>query len=187
MSMTFRFDDVCVNADMVLVQKMTDFLFDNFGDRTIVVYGVSPLVNDMHKEKCLVERQRIFPRILNAHSDHRLYYQVDHAGIPVVMDDRVVLAAHGLVHVDHRLLSKEAQEMSILVSDSLVGQTKCFIPPFNKWNQDTVDICDEHDIELVRFEDGWKCMEYNDFDAEHDLWYLHAREFTFQEFTRWFE
>ena len=77
--------------------------------------------------------------------------------------------------------------MSILVSDSLAGGTKCFIPPFNKWNADTEDICDEHDIELVKSEDGWKCMEYNDFDENHGMWYLHAREFTFPEFEEWFD
>jgi hypothetical protein len=184
---TFRFDDVCINADMTLIQKMTDFLFDKFGDRTIVVWGLSPLVNDMSDESCHISRQRIFPQILNAHSDHRLFYQVDKVGVPEDIDDRVVLAAHGLVHVDHRLLGREAQEMSILISDSLAGETKCFIPPFNKWNADTEDICEEHDIELVKFEDGWKCMEYNHFIHDHFLWYIHAREFTFREFKEWFE
>jgi len=182
----FRFDDVCVNADMELIQKMTDFLFDRFPDRVVVMWGLSPLVNDMSSEQSPIEQQRIFPRILNAHSDHRLFYQVDKLGIPDKIDKRVALASHGLIHVDHRLLSKDAQEMSILISDSLAGNTKCFIPPFNKWNKDTEDICNEHQIILVKFEEGWKCMEYNSFDVNHSRWYLHAREFTFEQFREWF-
>ena len=110
MCYTFRFDDVCVNADMKLIQKMTNFLFRRFGERTIVVWGLSPLVSDMSKLPHYIDRQRIFPQILNAHSDHRLFYKVDRAGIPDDIDERVVLAAHGLVHVDHRLLGREAQE-----------------------------------------------------------------------------
>jgi len=88
------------------------------------------------------------------------------------------------VHVDHRLLKKEAQELSILVSCSL-SKSKIFVPPFNKWNKDTDEICEEHGIELVKFEDGWLCMEYNNFDVNHDLWYVHSREFTVESFKKW--
>jgi D-lyxose ketol-isomerase len=74
--------------------------------------------------------------------------------------------------------------MSILVSASLV-KAKIFIPPFNKWNKDTEDICRDSAIELVKFEDGWKCAEYNKFDPSQILWYLHHREFTSETFKRW--
>jgi hypothetical protein len=187
--MIFRFDDVCINADMDLIHKMTDFIFNQFNDedRHIgVMWGISPLVHDMSHETSVVNQQRIFPRIWNAHSDHRVFYTVSKAGIPECLDERVLLASHGLVHVDHRLLSKEAQEMSILVSSHLAGNAKYFIPPFNKWNTNTEAICDEHDIHLIKFEDGWKCMEYNTFDPKHGLWYLHAREFTYENFVKWF-
>ena len=92
--------------------------------------------------------------------------------------------SHGLIHVDHRLLSREAQEMSILTSCSL-AKSKVFVPPFNKWNKDSEDICREHNIQLVKFEDGWLCMEYNDFNPDQELWYIHSREFTLDSFREW--
>lgn len=176
--MTFRFDDVCINADMDLIQRMTDWLFEKFPNCS-VIYGVSPLV---HR----TGNQRVFPEILNAMSDHRNFYRVDQAGIPILMDERVILAGHGLVHVDHRLLSKEAQELSIVASCSLVG-SDIFIPPFNKWNKDTEEVCSENAIQLIKFENGWFSMECNVFNPHWNKWYLHAREWTFEKFTEWFQ
>lgn len=180
----FRFDDVCINADMELINNMTNFLVERFVGCT-VLWGVSPLVHDMSYEKSDVSKQRIFPKILNAYSDYRVFYNVDNAGLPK-FNKNATLASHGLIHVDHRLLSRDAQEVSILVSSSLV-KSKIFIPPFNKWNRDTDDICKENGIELVKFEDGWLCMEYNEYIEEQDKWYLHAREFSFENFKKWFE
>ena len=82
-------------------------------------------------------------------------------------------------------LPKSVQEISILISASLV-KSKIFIPPFNKWNKDTEEICDEHGIELVKFEDGWLSMEHNNFSDIHNKWYLHAREFEYDDFVKWF-
>lgn len=182
MTMFFRFDDVCINSDIDLTNKMTNFLFETFSN-CVVLWGISPLVNDMSNfdDK---RKQRIFPEIYNAFSDHRQFFKVEKAGIPE-LHTKVKLAGHGLVHVDHRLLTREQQEMSILISSSLV-KSKIFIPPFNKWNSDTDDICKEHGIELIKFEDGWLSMEHNKFNNKHSKWYLHAREFTIEEFTRWF-
>lgn len=179
----FRFDDVCINADMELINDMTNFLADRFPGCK-VLWGVSPLVHNMSNEKSDISKQRIFPKILNAHSDYRVFYNVDNAGLPD-FNEYATLASHGLIHVDHRLLTKEAQEMSILISSSLV-KSKVFIPPFNKWNKDTDSICKENGIELIKFEDGWLCMEYNEYIEEQDKWYLHAREFTFENFKKWF-
>lgn len=182
MKYTFRFDDVCLNADMELINSMTDILFDKFSDCKIV-WGISPIVHDMSSEECEIARQRIFPKIFNAHSDHRIFYTPTKVGLPDFRDD-VNMAGHGLIHVDHRLLTKEAQELSIVTSCSL-AQSNIFIPPFNKWDKNTESICEEFEIELVKFEDGWLCMEYNDFNPEQELWYLHSREFTLEAFTEW--
>lgn len=182
--LTFRFDDVCVNADMELINSITDFLFYKFEDCKII-YGISPLVHDMSYEKNKKEKQRIFPKIYNAYSDHLLFYGVELAGIPKT-NPKVQLAGHGLVHVDHRLLTYECQEMSILISCSLVN-SNIFIPPFNKWNKDTEYICEENNIELIKFENGWLCMEYNNYIEGHELWYLHAREFTLDKIIEWFK
>jgi hypothetical protein len=88
------------------------------------------------------------------------------------------------VHVDHRLLHKCAQELSILVSCSL-AKSSIFIPPFNKWNKDTEEVCKENHIELIKFEDGWLSMEHNEYKEDQQLWYLHARDFNFDKVKDW--
>lgn len=179
--MTFRFDDVCINADMDHIQRMTDYLFDTFR-KPEVIWAVSPLVHTI-KTGNSVTNQRVFPEILNARSDYREFYRVDRVGIPEI-DPRVKRAGHGLIHVDHRLLSRGVQELSIVASCSLV-RAPIFVPPFNKWNADTESICNEHQIALLKFENGWKSMEHNPFNNSSH-WYLHAREWTFEKFTAWF-
>jgi len=180
---TFRFDDVCINADMGLINDITNFMLERFPGCT-VIWGVSPLVHTMENYDTAIERQRVFPAIFNAYSDHRKFYNVDKAGIPKI-HPQVSVAGHGIVHVDHRLLSFETQEMSILISCSLVNAKK-FIPPFNKWDERTEQICKENEITLVKFEDGWRCMEYNTYNREQQLWYLHAREWTMEKIVDWF-
>jgi hypothetical protein len=127
--------------------------------------------------------ERIFPKILNAYSDFRLFYHIDKAGIPEIKTPNIEKAAHGLIHVDHRLLSKEAQEMSIIVSSSL-AQSKIFIPPFNKWNKDTETICQENSIELIKFESGWKHILYNQIIGNIGKYYFHTHDFSFEDFAQ---
>ena len=99
--MTFRFDDVCINADMNLIDEMTDFLLKKFSGQ--IIYGISPLV---HKE-C---GQRVYPAIFNAYSDIKNFYKPTACGLPRLRHD-VLFAGHGLLHCDHRLLTKEIQEL----------------------------------------------------------------------------
>ncbi len=48
---------------MELINNMTDFLFEKFPDCKIL-WGISPLVNDMSKEKNEIAKQRIFPKYI---------------------------------------------------------------------------------------------------------------------------
>jgi hypothetical protein len=178
----FRFDDICCNADINLANSMVDEILKRIPDSTIL-YAVSPLVHNMEGAEGK-SKQRVYPKILNAYSDPKVFYNVDKCGIPFDIHPNAILASHGMIHVDHRLLDKSAQEMSILVSCSLV-KSRIFIPPFNKWNIDTEDICISNGIDLIKFEDGWKCAEYNEFSEDVRLWYLHHREFTRQSFIDW--
>lgn len=173
----FRFDDVCINSDIEHINSIVSFMIDRVHGCEIM-FGISPLVH----EHC---GQRVYPEILNAYSDHTKFYLVDKAGVPHNLHPQAKLAGHGLIHVDHRLLSIEAQEMSIVTSCSLVN-TRTFIPPFNKWNENTEQACNIHGIHLVKFEDGWRSMEYNAYNSTHDLWYLHAREWTMDKILNWF-
>lgn len=163
-------------------------ILKRFEGNVKIMFGISPLVHDMTHEFGK-ERQRVFPKIMNARSDIRNFFNVDHAGVPnwnrmLNIHPHIVFCGHGLVHVDHRLLTIEQQEMSILISCALVN-SKVFIPPFNKWDYKTEMVCKRNEIQLVKFEDGWLCAEYNAFDPAHDLWYLHAREFTLESFDNW--
>lgn len=172
---TFRFDDICINSDMNLVNDITDYLYEKFDDCE-VIYGVSPMVHN----DC---GQRVFPKIFNALSDHKNFYRTNRIGLPE-MYTRVTKAGHGLIHIDHRLLTKEVQEFSIVASCSVVN-SKMFIPPFNKWNSDTEWVCKTHGLTLIKFEDGWKSMEHNTYDKS-DKWYLHAREWDMDKIKQWF-
>lgn len=179
----FRFDDICLNANMDLHINIAEHIIDKIPSAE-VIFCVSPLVHDMTAEKGKT-KQRIFPQILNAHSDYRKFYQVDKCGIPS-FPSWITRAGHGLIHVDHRLLTKETQELSILTSCSL-SKSSIFVPPFNKWNKFTEEICNEHNVKLVKFEDGWLCCEYNEYNPKHNLWYIHAREFTLDSFKTWLQ
>ncbi len=178
---TFRFDDICINANMEDTIEIATHIKEKIPNSKII-FCVSPLVHDMSDEVGK-SKERIFPKILNAHSDFTKFYQVDDSGVPL-FPDWITRAGHGLVHVDHRLLTKETQELSILASCSL-ARASIFVPPFNKWNKDTEDICKANNIELIKFEEGWLCCEYNSYNPKHNLWYLHAREFTPKEFKKW--
>lgn len=175
---TFRFDDISIETDMPEVLLMVDNVKSIYKNAHIM-FGISPLTYDRKGEE-LIDRK------LLAYSDHRLFYKVKDCGVPrlPVFEDRIQLASHGLIHVDHRFLSHDAQELSILTSCSLI-EAFTFIPPFNKWNKDTEEICKEHNIKLIKFEDGWRCCEYNQFDEKHDLWYLHPSNFTSESFEKW--
>lgn len=173
----FRFDDICLNSDIPKAIVMSKALQTHFPGCDIiwVVSLLSTKEND----------QRVFPSIWKAYSDYKIFYNVKQMGIPKLPTDLgIQIASHGLVHVDHRLLTREAQEMSILISCSLLNIDK-YVPPFNKWNHDTEIICDLANIHLIKFEDGWKNMKFEKCDDIHEKWYLHHREFTVGELLWW--
>lgn len=175
-------DDVSVNSNMSEVNDIAFYLKTRFPDCRII-YGISPLVFDMsfypHENQ-----QRIFPKRFSAVSDNASLYTVDKMGIPADIPDYVVRASHGLVHADHRLMGFDAQKMSILASTYLTD-CEIFIPPFNKWNKDTEDVCKEAGIELIKFEDDWRSMEHEPYHDKHTLWYLHHWAFGLDKVKNW--
>jgi len=180
----FRFDDISLNTDMTLANAMMEYTINTNRDCE-VIYCISPIVFNMSMEETQERRESIFPKILHAHSDYRDFYKGDICGLPDI-SPLVTTAGHGIIHVDHRLLPEAAQQMSILTSCSL-AKGDIFVPPFNKWNEITQDICDKHGIELVRFEDGWLSMEHNIYESTEELYYCHTRAFTMETWKAWFE
>lgn len=177
---TLRMDDISINTDMKNAIEIAEYAKEMGWD---VIFCVSPLVNKSSD-------QRVYPKRYNAYSDHRLFYKMTHLGIPE-FPAWIKRASHGLIHVDHRLMTKEAQEISIITSCYLVATSApvsgkmMFVPPFNKWNGDTMEICKEHNIELVMFESGWTCPEHEKYSESIDLWYIHSREWTVETFKKW--
>lgn len=177
--MILRFDDVSINSDLHNLYGITDVFRGKYPEAQIL-YAISPLVHDCASETgkhC----QRVYPRLFNAFSDWKRFLRPDFVGVPILRKD-VTNASHGLIHCDHRLLNRDQQEISILISCSLV-RSNIFIPPYNKWNQVTEDICKANNIILIKFEDGWLSMEHNEFDENHSKWYLHDREFSVKSFS----
>ena len=83
------------------------------------------------------------------------------------------IASHGLLHIDHSKVSKDAQEMSILTSCNILN-TKLFCAPFNGYNSDTLAICKENGIELITNKYKWLSLEFNKFNHNHRAWYFHS-------------
>ena len=177
----FRFDDVSINTLMPRCNSLAEILHSKFPTADII-YAISPIVFEVEGNE--VEMQRVFPKIFNAYSDYRNFFKAEKIGMPENIPSFVKLANHGLFHVDSRLLTKEQQEMNILAGCSLT-KSYTFAPPFSKYNQDTIDICNEHHIVLHRFEQSWKCLEHEVWDIKTDKWYLHPRLWTKEKLTEY--
>jgi len=168
---------------------------------------MSPCVFDMSAETDSWQRERIFPKILNAHSDQTVFYSPERVGIPKidVINSHIftktvnrfesavnaMFCGHGMFHIDHRLISYEAQEINIMASHSIVMSAckvrQCnyvpkFIPPFNKFNDDTGKICRDNNIELVEWsEEKWKHLVYLNAPIDSsalDGFYFHTHDFS---------
>lgn len=177
MNYYFRFDDLSVNTDGDKFLAMVKWLREVHPGCQIMG-AVSPCVFDTGNE-------RVFPALLNRESDHSLFYHTDRCGVPDdLMSACDEVAAHGMAHVDHRLLDLSAQEMSIAMSCALV-KTKVFVPPFHKFNSDTEQTCSKHRIKLVRLHDQMVHLGHHPVTADRNYYYLHTHDFTsLDEFKR---
>ena len=186
-----RIDDISINISQDRLDHLLRSARDKFADLTILL-AVSPAVFDMKKrDEEGGALERIFPSILNAFSDQRVFYQVEKIGIPEWLYDmsekyNARLASHGLIHVDHRLLDFSAQELSILMSTSILS-SKIFVPPFNKYNKNTIEICHENKIDLIKWEDGWRHLSYQKFKDDGAKYYMHLHDFPGNKIASLFE
>lgn len=174
---TLRIDDISSRTN---VNRLENFLnlftakYDNFD----VLLAVSLGTIDSPENS---ETERVFPPILNAMSDHRVFFDLSNLVYPNWLPNltrkfNCQLASHGLFHVDHRLLSKEAQEISIRSSSSVL-RTKIFVPPFNKYNKETLDIVDSLEYRIAIWETGWRHLGYQNFEFSSGNYYFHMHDF----------
>jgi hypothetical protein len=180
----FRIDDVSVNTDALKLSGMVKFLRDKMPECRIMV-SVSPMVFDMSACENLLMRERVFPAMWHTRSDFREFYKMNKVGLPSFLDvlrkTDVEVASHGMIHVDHRLLKRSAQEMSILTSCALLN-TAYFVPPFHKFDRRTEKICVDHRIMIVRYDQSFTHLAYHPFDGRKTSYYFHTHDFTYEDF-----
>ena len=177
-----RIDDISVNLEEARLEKFLKQIRQKYPSVKVLL-AVSPAVFDMPSRDDGQGKiaERVFPSILNAHSDHKVFYLIEKIGIPhwlarITSSYNCLLASHGLIHVDHRLLPVGAQEMSIITSLSLVN-SKIFVPPFNKYNTDTELVCKNQNIDLITWDDGWNHLGYKPFSYDGRNYYVHLHDY----------
>ena len=184
--MLMRFDDISDNTDFDKLQSMIDTVLDIEGSKVLLC--LSPFCSSEATDGW------VFPRWLMAVSNISEFFKMDRISAKAIDfcksamngTGRISLAGHGVAHVDHRLLCRQAQELSICISSSIVGSLT-FVPPFNKWNRDTEEVCCEHGVRLVKFEDGWRHVLYNKLNPTFPHYYIHVCDMSAEEFGRWFK
>ncbi len=151
--------------------------------------SVSPMVFNMSTCEDPLMRERVFPAMWHTRSDFREFYRMNKVGVPTCLEklrrDNVEIASHGMIHVDHRLLKRSAQEMSILASCALLN-TAYFVPPFHKFDERTEAICKEHRIMIVRYDQSFTHLGYHPFDGRKTHYYFHTHDFTYEDFCNRF-
>jgi hypothetical protein len=178
----FRFDDVCKNMNMQHMVNLGNAIREH-KPRACLIAGISPFGYELAPFE---NQERVYPKRFNPVSDHRVFYDIDYCDVPVV-PEMFTVASHGLFHIDHRLLTKECQEMSIVSSCRLL-KSNIFIPPKNFWNEDTEEICKKWDIVLIKFEEGWKSVEHEDESpGAAQYYYLHSRNVSVAEMKKWLQ
>lgn len=181
----WRIDDVCLNTDGDNLVRIVEVLRDHMDYKDGIALCVSltcPLLPD--------GEEMAFRREWKPLSDPTVFFEQGRIGIPEVVKSLrecgdIDVYSHGLVHADHRLMSRGAQELSIVLSSCILGADS-FVPPFHHWNADTVNVCNQHCIELVRYEDGWSGVEHSKFDPTIKRWYMHPWRWTPEKLEAWF-
>ena len=166
----FRADDVGANTDMEKLFRMYEHIQKEFGCTFWSAVSLfSKRTND----------GSVYPGAPFKNNPHDFFYNVDLFSFKNAYPGKVV--SHGLIHADHSKLQYDAQEMSIVASCNFL-KTSTFVPPFNKFNGTTEAVCRINKIELVKFHDGWKSLDVEDFDPSHKFWYFHPWRFSLQAF-----
>lgn len=171
--MKFRFDDVCANTSRLDLYAMTGRIKAMYPDAEII-YAITIF------SKANLEGS-VYPKPPFKDNPHHFFYDVDQIFMRTYED--ITTASHGLIHGDHSRLGYDAQEMSIVMSCKIL-KTNIFVPPFNRWNSSTEDVCRNNGIKLLKSEDGWKSLDCEDFDSNHELWYLHPWKYNIGTFRK---
>lgn len=162
--MIFRNDDVNTNTNLTRLNELYSIIKE-FYPYSEIWSGVTLFSEEN-------SRGSIYEKVPFKNQETNWFYTADRfMNRLAIPKSRIV--SHGIYHVDHSKLSKDAQEMSILGSCRYL-KTDVFVPPFNAFNHSTLEICQDNDIKLFGGLKGWLSMECEKFNPEHDNWYLHS-------------
>lgn len=166
MGLVFRNDDVCANTDI-------DKLHSEFYEPIHKAYPMADILSCVTLFSKKSDIGSVYPDVPFKDKPLEYFLSVDSFLGKYKAPDYVQVASHGTWHFDHSAVSSEAQFCSI-VSSCVILDTRIFVPPFNRYNADTEKICKDNGIFLVKPSDGWKSMECEAFNKEHDKWYFHS-------------
>lgn len=172
----FRNDDVNPSTDLERLYDIYELIGRTFPDAHIMsavsLFGVWN------------SKEAVYPDLPLKTKDNKYLYNVNrlmHRHSYVIGE----VVSHGMFHVKHSSISKDAQEMSIVGSCRYLGTDK-FVAPFNDYNEDTIDVCVENKIELVTKQYDWKSIEHNKFDEKHKYWYFHSWRWSVKTLREYF-
>lgn len=178
----WRIDDICLNTNMQNVSELVRVIKERDKDARVALTVSVTCPNTRDADEMAFLRQ------WKPLSDNTVFYSMGRCGVPDVAalrDNGCAVWSHGLVHADHRLLHYYAQELSIVLSCSILN-TETFVPPFHHWNDDTRAVCESHGLSLVKYEDGWSGSEHTDYDSSIAQWYLHPWRWDAKKLEAWF-
>ena len=172
---TFRNDDINANTD-----------FYNLGEMYAVIRELFPECNIW---SCVTmfcrtnDKGSVYNQVPFKNKPTEWFYDTNRITCYDKALDDTVIVSHGLFHIDHTQIGRDAQEMSILGSCKFLD-TSLFVPPFNRSDESMEEICDNNSIDLVHKDEGWKSLEFEPFDPSHEFWYFHSWRFTPQKLKR---
>lgn len=163
---TFRIDDVSSNTDMIDLNKQIELL-------SLISDKIYLGVNILSRRS---DNGSVYPDLPLRGHDRIYFYSVNQILSlgSIKNNPKIELVSHGLIHGVHSQYSRDANEMSILTSCSLLKTNK-FIPPFNEVNEETKSVCLANGIEIIgnNHDRIWKSLESEPFDSRHKFWYYH--------------
>lgn len=164
----FRNDDVSPSTDLDALHDYYEVIARAFPEARII--SVVSLFGSWN------ERGSVYPDLPLKTKDKQYFYEANRflSKHSHVIGD---IASHGLFHVKHSELSRDAQEMSIVSSCYFLNTDK-FVAPFNDYDDVTLDVCRSNNIELVNERHDWRSLDFNKFDSKHKYWYLHSWRYT---------
>lgn len=167
--MIVRIDDVNANTDFRDFYQQLDILQPIFDE---IILGV----NLFSKSS---SNGAIYPELPLRNHPQEYFYDVDRILYIETIESllkipKVSIVSHGLIHGMHSQMSKDAIQMSILTSCSML-KTKRFIPPFNEINETVKQVCESNGIEIIGNDERrlWHSLESEAFDPKYKFWYYH--------------